>query len=585
MRNAPIIVRWALALFVATAAAAVWPGTASAADANLASSTPADQSQVEQLSTAIQLVFDVPIGPSPKVVMTCGSPGVPQTLGKATLLADQVTVSVQLTTPAPKGPCIVGWTVTDTNLQPAGSGNFAFEVTADPVVSTSAAPASSTPVDGSTAPGTPTSTPTSSSVAPVTQPDDSADPATTPSSGSGAPLGLFRLLSYLSLAALFGSFVFLTFAWPEGYEYRVTETFLRVTWLLAVVSAFLVVGATASQQSGAGLGSSLSPTAWGDAFSTMPGKAAVLRFLLVAGSAWVVARPSRLLDPTTQLAALGVPALAVLTLGVARDDYGFVEIAVGMVHALGMSVWFGGVAIQARAVLVGPGNEDLVYAVVGFKRLATPAMLATVLSGAMLMFSLDRGHLGSSHGVVLVLKTLLVAAMVFVSVATRQFVNQRLMRAQVMSAEMAQRLRRAVSIEALVGVAVLMVTSWLLALTPPGLKADAGSSLVLGTPHHFVNNSLNADITVAFSEKVGANDVRIEAIAPTTGITNIRVEFLPPLGSAAVGMAIDPIPLTGAGVAVLEQSKGFALQASGTWTVLVFLDGVPVDQHDVFVND
>lgn len=580
MRNAPTIVRWALALLVATAAAAVWPSTASAADANLASSTPADQSKVDQLSTSIQLVFDVPIGPSPQVVMACGSPGVPQTLGKATLLADQVTVSVQLTTPAPKGPCIVGWTVTDTNLQPAGSGSFAFEVTADPVVSTSAEPSSSTPADT----GSTTSTPTSNSVAPVAPPSDTADSADTTSSGSGAPLGLFRLLGYLSLAALFGALVFLMFSWPEGVEYRVTESFLRVAWVLAVVSSFLVVGATASQQSGAGLGSSLSPTAWGDAFSTMPGKAAVLRFLLVVGSGWVVLRPSRLLDPTTQLASLGIPALAVLTLGVARDDYGFIEIAVGMVHALGMSVWFGGIAIQAKAVLMGPGDEDLVHAVVGFKRLATPAMLATVLSGAMLMFSLDRGHLGSAHGLVLVFKTLIVAAMVFVSVATRQFVNQRLGRAQVMSAEMAHRLRRAVSIEALVGVAVLMVTSWLLSLTPPGLSADTGSSLALGTPHHFVNNSMNADITVAFSERVGANDVRIEVLNPSTGITGVRVDFLPPLGSTVTGMTIDPIPLTGAGVAVLDRSKGFTLQASGTWTVLVYLDGVPVDQHDVFVN-
>ena len=48
-------------------------------------------------------------------------------------------------------------------------------------------------------------------------------------------------------------------------------------------------------------------------------------------------------------------------------------------------------------------------------------------------------------------------------------------------------------------------------------------------------------------------------------------------------VVIDPIPLTGAGAAVLDKSTGFALQASGTWTVLVYLDGVPVEQHDVFV--
>jgi hypothetical protein len=280
---------------------------------------------------------------------------------------------------------------------------------------------------------------------------------------------------------------------------------------------------------------------------------------------------------------LALPGLAVLTLGVARDDYGFVEIVAGMVHALGMSVWLGGIVMLVRAVLVAPGEEDLVLAVVGFKRLAAPSILATVVSGLLLMFSLDRGHLGSAHGLVLVLKTLVVAGMVFISVATRQFVNQRLLRARALSAPVAQRLRRAVSIETAVGVLVLMISSWLLALTPAGLHAESSSSLTLSTPLHFVNNSMNADITVAFSQKVGPNDVRVEVIAPSAGISSVRVEFLPPLGSSVTGVVIDPIPLTGAGAAVLDKSSGFTLQASGTWTVLVYLDGVPVEQHDVFV--
>lgn len=566
--------RWVLALLAATAAAVAWPTSASAADANLVGSTPADQGQVDQLSTALQLVFDVPIGPSPKVEMACGSPAVPQPLGKPTLLADQVTVSVALTAPAPKGPCVVNWTVTDTNLQPAGSGQFAFAVTADPVVSTSVAPSSTTPAD---------SVP-STTLAPLLPATGSGDTSAPTDTGSGAPLGLFRFLEYLALAALFGAFVFIVFSWPEGVEYQVTERYLRLVWAVAVVSSFLVVGATAAQQSGNGLGASLSPTSWGDAFSSMPGKAAVLRFLLVVGSVWVVMRPSRLLDPTTQLASLGVPALAVVTLGMSRDAYGFIEIAMGILHAVGMSVWLGGVAIMARTVLLGPGEEDLVHAVVGFKRLGTPAMLATVASGVVLMFSLDRGQLGTSHGIVLLLKTFVVAAMVFIAVATRQFVNQRLMRARVMSAELSQRLRRAVTIEGATGVLVLMVTSWLLALSPPGLNADSGPDLTLGTPLHFVNNSMNADVTVALTSKVGPNDVRIELLSPTSGVTNLRVEFQPPFGSSAVGVAIDPIPLTGAGVAVLSRDTGFTLQSPGSWTVLVYLDGVPVETHTILVD-
>ena len=222
-------------------------------------------------------------------------------------------------------------------------GTIAFKVLNDTVASTSVAPSSTNPTDSA-----PTTT-----VAPVVAPTDPTG-STTPSSGSGAPLGLFRFLHYLALASLFGGLVFLLVAWEMGADYLSAINHLRVVWVVATVSSFLEVGGLAARQSGAGLGSSLSPTAWGDAFATMPGKAAVLRFLLVAASGWVALRPSRVLDPTTQLASLALPGLAVLTLGVARDDYGFIEIVAGMVHALGMSVWLGGIVMQVRAVLLAP---------------------------------------------------------------------------------------------------------------------------------------------------------------------------------------------------------------------------------------
>ena len=44
----------------------------------------------------------------------------------------------------------------------------------------------------------------------------------------------------------------------------------------------------------------------------------------------------------------------------------------GIVHALAMAVWFGGVVLLARVVLAGPGEEDLVHAVRGFGRISRP---------------------------------------------------------------------------------------------------------------------------------------------------------------------------------------------------------------------
>jgi len=567
------LARWALSLLAAGTAAALWSPSPVAAETTLASSTPAADATVDTLSTTIELVFSAPIGPSPVVTMACGSPGVIQALGDPVLKADQVSVSVALLVPAPKGPCVVGWKVTDTNLQPAGSGSFGFVVSNETVVTTTA-PTTTVLVD-------PSATTTTVAAPP---PTDGTDAEGGTSSGSSGPLGLFRLISNLGLAALFGGLVVIATVWPSGPEYQVTHNYIRVVWAVTAVGTYLYAASLAAEQSGSGLGSMLIPTSWVDLFDTTPGKAAVLRFLLVLGCLYVVASPFRAVEEGMQLPALGLPALAVATVAFSRAELGFIEIIGGVAHSLAMSVWLGGLLLIGRVVLHGPGEEDLVQAVVGFRRISGLALWATVLSGGLLAFQLDRGSLGSSHGLVLLSKTLFVALMVAVSLATGQFVAQRMARAAYLSDQMVVRLRRPLTIEAVLGVVALGLTSWMLSLSPPGLSASDGPDLSLEAPQQYVNNTLNANINLAFSQRTGANDVRIEMISPATGTTGLRVEFLPPLGSSAPGMVIDPIPLTGAGVAVLQADKGFTLGASGTWTVLVYLDGVLVDQHDVFVN-
>jgi copper transport protein len=528
---------------------------------------------------AIGLEFAQSVGPSPKVAMTCGEPGVPQNLDKPVVLANGTSVTVGILSPLPKGTCTLLWTVTDLNLAPAGSGTFTFSVEAD-TVATTAAP--TTTVAG--APGTTTVSPPTTVVStPITGGSGASSDSST-AHGSG-PLGLFRFFSVLGMSMLFGAIVVIAFAWNEGVEYLITVRYLRTAWGIAMGGTFLFVGALTAEQTGNGLGGSMVPTAWADVLDSTPGKAAVLRFLLVAGSVYTVMRPDRITDPATRMFATVPPALALVTLAFSRDEFGLIEWAAGAVHALAMAVWLGGLIMVTRVVLAGPGDADLVQAVRGFAKISAPALWATVVSGAVLLFELDRGHLGSSHGLVLIVKTLLVSVMVFVGVAARQFINQRAARNEVMSAPLATRLRRALGIEALVGVVVLALTAWLLALTPAGLAASGNSNLTLKAPHTFSNSTLGANVQVAFSERVGANDVRIEVITPLTALSGLAVNFVPPVGTLATGMAIEPIPLTGTGVAVLPKSAGFTLGVPGTWTVSVLIGGAEVQRQQIFVSD
>lgn len=92
------------------------------------------------------------------------------------------------------------------------------------------------------------------------------------------------------------------------------------------------------------------------------------------------------------------------------------------------------------------------------------------------------------------------------------------------------------------------------------------------------------EVQVSFSERVGANDVRIRVVAPPAGVTGLTVDFIPPVSSFVNGMTINSIPLTGTGTAVLEKSDGFTLGASGTWTLVVSANGAEVAHEDVFVG-
>ena len=151
---------------------------------------------------------------------------------------------------------------------------------------------------------------------------------------------------------------------------------------------------------------------------------------------WVVMRPERLIDATTHLAALAIPTLAVASwASTARGELAVIGDAAGIVHALAMAVWFGGLVLLARVVLAGPGESDLVHAVRGFSRISTPAIIAHGRVRRMQTWRLDRSGLFSTgHGYVMLLKTLAVAVMIFIGVAARQFVAAPVARVEVMTA-------------------------------------------------------------------------------------------------------------------------------------------------------
>jgi copper transport protein len=534
------------------------PGTAFAEN-TVVSSDPADGSTLATSPEAISITFSEPLGEVNTITLTCTDL---YTVGPRQVSDDRLTMTAEVIDPLPRGACVASYVVSDEEGSPNGQGNITFTVENDPVVVTTP---TSEPTSGDSVPAdagaTTTATTATGEVANLSDVD----------SGQG-PLWLGRLISVFGLAVLLGSLVVIAAAWPEGVEYLVTIRFLRAVWIVAFLGSLLYVAAATAAVTGSGLGSGFNPANWVDLFDAgIPGIAAVARLVLVVASAWVAFRPDRVIDPVTQMAALGVPALAVATIGFSRTnmDLAVIGVPLSIIHALAMSVWLGGVVLLARVVLAGPGEEDLVHAVRGFGRLSNVAIGATIATGIVQMILLDGGDLfGSSHGRVILLKTVVVAAMIFVAVSARQFVNQRLARANEMTVPMADRLRRAFGFEAAAGVVVLAMSAWLLSLTPSnvatGADIDYAISVTVEAPE------ADLDVTVRLTrDRVGLAGMAVVVDAPDEGLSGLEVVLTAP-SNDTIGTITQPVPLTGTGVAVLlEGDQGLPLTVAGDWTLVV----------------
>lgn len=530
-----------------------------AAANTLVASTPADGGTISLSPTSVQLIFAEKIPATNTVQLACDGKAIP--LSDPKVGEDQKSITVTLTGPQAFGSCRVVWVLTDPKADQT-TGAISFKV--QPSATTASTPPGGTQNAGSGA---------------------AAETTSAAPSDLRIPLSLARWVGYLGLAALFGALVLIVLAWQEGVEYILTVRFLRSAWIVALLGSLATVVVLSAAARGGGLTDGVSPMAWTDIGKVTGGWAALFRLLLVAATGWVVMRPERVTDPMTQNQALAIPGLAVATMAMTRGTTGgVIGIVAGIVHALSMAVWFGGLAILARVVLAGSGDEDLVHAVRGFRRISTPAILATCLSGLALLYQFDWGHLfDSNHGKILLLKTVGVAAMVFVGLAARDFIRERLSRIDTLSGPIAGRLRRAVSIEALAGLAVLGITAGLTSTLPPSIGAASVASPELGQPVAFVNSQQEVQATIRMTQRVGANAVLITITKPKSGLQNVQVRFNPPTDSPVNPIMLN-VPLHGAGSAILPKSAGMMLNAAGTWMVLLYINGVLIDSHGVLVE-
>jgi putative copper export protein len=385
--------------------------------------------------------------------------GRPAPIGAVTVGADGISLIATVTAALPIGTCNVTYSVPQADGKVA-TGGFSFEVLD---------PATADPGDLG---------------GDVT---DGGNLAVDPPPVSG-PLGLFRILAYLSLAALFGGIAFIRWTWPEGINDDATYKFLRISWIVALVSNYVVAMLRASLLSGESVTSTILPLGWGELFQSASGISAVLRVVIIGACAIVALRPDRIFDPQSQIISLALPTAAMATFGLTRaiDDFSALGTIAGIVHVLAAGMWLGGLLFLAQSVLIGPGEEDLMHAVRTFSRQANIYIGVTVAAGIVQFYQMDGGAIFTSrHGRLVIVKVIGVAGMVYVGGAARQFINHQLAKKRELSGRTAKQLRKAVLSEIGIGLLVLVFTSWSVATLPPIAPTTPSSEIALAASSMF----------------------------------------------------------------------------------------------------
>ncbi|MEY3506300.1 MAG: hypothetical protein RI898_1053, partial [Actinomycetota bacterium] len=318
------------------------------------------------------------------------------------------------------------------------------------------------------------------------------------------------------------------------------------------------------------IASSISPTSWGPLFETNEGRAVFVRLLVVGVLGYYAWITERVLEPTNVVPTTILLALMMISYGFDRATGRAVVlgIVVAILHMAFIAMWVGSISIIWRVILHGPGDIDLVEALRGWARLATPLTIGIVATGVFQVWRIDGISLiNSGHGRLVLFKTLLVIAMLFVSAAVRQFILRGMQRAKSLNQKVVFRLKRPVGIELSLSIVVLAASSWLMAMRPPYvLNPETGSRVDYAIVQDMTaKDDFHVRLSITPGD-VGANRILIELFGPSR-IQNFKITLVPTNPNFS-GYTIN-VPITRPGGALIAQDAGLLLRAPGEWTATV----------------
>ncbi len=352
---------------------------------------------------------------------------------------------------------------------------------------------------------------------------------------------------------------------PFGRRQRVI---IGVAAAIGAISGLLAMPLEVAYTAGRSLDVITDGSAWRAVFDTTIGVAWVVRAAAIALTAAILlATHSR--SRSSWWTAVLVVGLVSVGIASAYGGHGasgrwhYLGVFITMLHVASMAVWLGGLVL-----LVVSFNDIDREGVERFSNLALLAVASIVITGTIQGFrqigSID-GLTSTSYGKLLIWKVVAVAAVIGLAAVARASTHGRLSlsTASVGAAGVGfdrVRLRRAISLESVLAIAVVVVTSLLMAANPSQATASAPFSTTLTT------NGYLATINVA-PARVGVNEMHIYLSSPNSSLTQadaVTVTIQDP------SRDVDPIKIdvakAGAGHVI---NNGASFPYAATWRLVI----------------
>ncbi|MEA3185190.1 MAG: copper transport protein [Ilumatobacteraceae bacterium] len=340
---------------------------------------------------------------------------------------------------------------------------------------------------------------------------------------AGVGLSVSRSLVTAAIAIVFGGLLICGLG-IAPFERR-QRTLIGGAAVIGAIAGLLALPLEVGYTANRSLGVITDGSAWRAVWSTPIGIAWFVRAAtIVLTAAVLLLTRSRSRAAWWQVIAI----VGLVTVGIASAYGGhgaagrwhYIGVFVTMLHVSAMAVWLGGLVmlvISFRSVDRNTAGR--------FSSIALLAVATIIISGTVQAFrqvgSVD-ALTGTRYGTLLIWKLIIVAAVLAVAAVARQSTHGRLMAAgPALGASVGAaapddgfdraRLRRAVSIEAVLAVAVVIVTSLLMAANPSLAAQSAPFSSTL------TSNGYLATITVA-PARVGSNEIHLYLSSPSSSL-------------------------------------------------------------------